>query len=202
MGRTKLQCLGLLLMLGVSAAALSDDKADLLAQIRASAGQYSEFKTLLNSPDQSIRVAAFDGMVSSGDSSLRDIAIDEALSNDDATMRALALREAIFGLSGLNFSMTLPDAPSEETKKQVKKWGAAYKLTFRTKDKASSSFSGRATDATSGDYMHGNVSGLELVFNSRYCSGKATLMEGTVLQGTISCPKYITEPTVIFAKIR
>ena len=32
---------------------------------------------LLNSPDQSTRIAAFDGMVNSGDAALRDIAIDE-----------------------------------------------------------------------------------------------------------------------------
>ena len=189
-----------LLMLGLSANAFSDDKADLLTIIRAQAGQYNEFKELLNSPDQSLRIAAFDGMVNSGDPALRDIAIDEALANADVTMQSLAFREVIMGLDSVNFAMTLPDNASENTKKNITAWGGAYFLKLSKKDKKLGQFSGGSTDFKNS--MKGNISGLELSFVSKVCSGKASLVDGAVLQGVISCDGRITEPTTITSKIR
>jgi len=193
-----------LLMFGLSANAFSDDKADLLAKIRAQAGQYNEFKELLNSPDQSLRIAAFDGMVNSGDPALRDVAIDEALANADVTMQSLAFREAIMGLDTINFAMELPDKASEKTKKTFTEWSASYNLNLLKKDKVLNTFSGGSTEARS-QYLKGNVSGLELSFVSRYCNGKATLIDGSILKGILSCPKGsypTTESIIISSKLR
>jgi len=196
--------LGFLMTLSLSLPALSADKSDLLAKIRANAGQYNELKQLLNNPDQSIRIAAFDGMVNSGDSALRNIALDEALANTDSTVQALALKEVIMDLDVLNFSMVLPENASEESKKVVKKWSSTYGLTFwkKKKNKEKGSFEGRTTDDSS--RLVGNVSGLEIIFssNSQHCMGKVTLTAGAILKGTLACPEYSLEPTSITAKIR
>ncbi len=196
--------LGFLMALSLSLPALSEDKSDLLAKIRANASQYNEFKQLLNNPDQSIRIAAFDGMVNSGDSALRNIALDEALTNTDSTLQALAFKEIIMGLDVLNFSIALSENVSEKGKKIVTKWSSTYGLTFWSdkRNKETGSFEGRTTDHHTG--MNGNISGLEIIFssNSQNCMGKATLTAGAILKGTLACPRHDLAPVSITAKIR
>jgi len=200
--------LGFLMALSLSLPALSADKSDLLAKIRANAGQYNEFKQLLNNPDQSIRIAAFDGMVNSGDSALRNIALDEALVNTDSTVQALALKEVIMDLDVLNFSIVLADSVSEESKAVVNKWASSYGLTFFQKNKEKGVFSGKSTDSiqrtSSKKGFGGNISGLKVFFSSEdlVCMGDVVLTAGAILKGTLACPKYGLEPVSITVKIR
>ena len=77
------------------------------------------------------------------------------------------------------------------------------KYTKKDNNKSKSSFFGGTTDWTSG--MTGNVSGLVVFFAShnQHCIGKTTLIEGGILKGTLSCPKYkITDALTITAKVR
>jgi len=200
--------LGFCIAIGLSLPVLSADKSDLLAKIRANAGQYNEFKQLLNNPDQNIRIAAFDGMVNSGDSALRNIALDEALANTDSTLQALALKEIIMDLDVLNFSIVLPENASEESKAVVNKWTSSYGLTFFQKNKEEGVFSGKSTDSIqrtgSKKGFGGNLSGLKVFFSSEglACMGDVVLTAGAILKGTLACPKYALEPVSITAKIR
>jgi len=204
MKNRKIKFLGFLMAISMSLPVLSADKSGLLSKIRANAGQYNEFKQLLNNPDQSIRIAAFDGMVNSGDVALRNIALDEALANTDATLQAFAFKEIIMDLRVLNFSIEKSEGISEESKKIVKQWSSTYGLTFssKQKNKEKGSFEGRTTDYSSS--MKGNISGLELIFSSyhQYCMGTVTLAAGAVLKGTLACPEYNLSPVSITAKIR
>lgn len=166
-----------------SLSAVAADKTALLDKIRSQSSQYSEFKALLTSPDQSVRFAAFDAMYNSGDAILKELAIDEALAYPDATLQSLAFKEIIMGLDTLTFQLKAAEGADEETKSLISSWGhtASYKL--NQKDR----ISGVIQQCENTSTCTGQVSGLELTIRQRKCNVVASLEESAQLKGTLSC---------------
>lgn len=162
------------------------DKQALLDKIRGQSSQYSEFKALLTSPDQSVRFSAFDAMYNSGDVTLKELAIDEALAYPDATLQALALKEIIMGLDTITFQLKAPKNADEKTLEQITKLGHAKTYKLNKKDRKT----GLIQECRGRSQCTGQVSGLQLTINNTYYQDEssltATLTDGVQLTGTIS----------------
>ncbi|WP_100636829.1 hypothetical protein [Marinomonas sp. ef1] len=117
------------LVLSISAHA-AVDKSELLNKIRSSSGNYKEFIALLNSPDKSLRFAAFDQIVNSGDPVMVELAISEAINYPDQAMQALGFQYQIKQSKRIVFLMETPKNASDQTKKIVADYGSAYPIDF------------------------------------------------------------------------
>ena len=175
--------------------ALAVDKAALLDKIRAQSSEYSEFKELLNSPDQSVRFAAFDAMFNSGDPVLKEMAVDEALAYPDVTLQSVAFREIIMSLDILNFQLKLPEGADKKTANQVASWSESISYKLNDKDVAA----GRIIQCNHSASCLGQVSGLQLSIKSS-CKLVATLSNGTQLKGLLSCKNMM--PITVTANLR
>ena len=169
-----------------SLADAATDKAALLDKIRKQSSNYSEFKELLNSPEQSLRFSAFDAMVNSGDATLREMAIDEALAYPDATLQAVAFREVIMSFDTITFDISAPENADEQTKKEVSAMGGTDQYRLEKKN---------IKTGTIGKCRYkckGQVSGLTLTLatdsSSNECQLNASLEDGTSLIGELRCP--------------
>ena len=160
--------------------------ADIVEQGRERARQLDEVKQVLNDPDQSVRLAAFEAMVDSDDPLMRELALDTGLASTDQVLRGLALKYAVLGLEQLNIRLAPdPDAPKESqgrVEAYLQKTGAGYTLDIDSK----------SIDLSRG-YFHkpgnannsGNVSGLVLTFDYQYYAGELHLQDDNTLAGTV-----------------
>jgi len=189
MFKKTLKFLGACVLVTLAQSTLAVDKAALLDKIRAQSSEYSEFKELLNSPDQSVRFAAFDAMFNSGDPVLKEMAVDEALAYPDVTLQSVAFREIIMSLDVLSFQLKLPEGADKKTANQVASLSEAITYKLNDKDVAA----GRIVQCNHSGSCLGQVSGLQLSIKSS-CKLAATLSEGAQLKGLLSCKNMMPIP--------
>lgn len=178
------------------------DKATLLESIRGMTSQYSEFKALLTSPDQSVRFAAFDAMYNSGDATLRELALDEALAYPDATMQALALKYALLNLNTIVFQLSAPEGADEKTLKWITELGGQVYYTLDEKNVST----GAITKCKQSDRCSGQISGFQLSIRDQTGlsqhrnSLQASFQQDGTLSGTLSYTGI--QPIVVSSTIK
>lgn len=168
-----------------SLAAYAETSAeDILRKAQERANQINEYRALLNSPDQNIRVAGLDVMLKSDDPAMREIAFNIAFSSADDSMRAIALRNKLLYLKVLNVELSERENATESEKAAVKD---VFANTYQLKIKDYDAESGVIGFVSS--YQSGQVNGTGLDFSDTYtkCHGGMTLGDGAELVGTLNC---------------
>lgn len=183
----------LLFVSSVSAESLAD-------KIKKRSGEMSEVRALLNDSDQNTRLAAMDIMLKSDDTAMRELAYTTGFNSADDTMRAIALRNKFNELDTLTMYFTLPENATEKDKTQFEWFGGSLSLVFSGYDEKTGKFKSYGTKSPGGSYTKvGNVSGLALNFNTRYCSGSLILNDESELQGVVTCQtnKFSAKASII-----
>lgn len=161
------------------------DPAKLIEEARARAKKIDEIKAVLNDPDQTVRLAAFEAMVGSGDPLMRDLAIQAGFAASDSTMRALAFKHALLGLDRLVFALAVDEG---EPKERIEHSKAVLERTGST---ASIGFDRKRTDVARGNFYRpgfdysGKVEGLAVTFNFGEISGELRLQDDNTLLGRV-----------------
>ncbi|MEQ8859936.1 MAG: hypothetical protein RIC56_14935 [Pseudomonadales bacterium] len=177
----------LAMALGLDAIAAQTSAAEIIEQARARARQIDEIKQVLNDPDQTVRLAAFEAMVGSGDPLMRELALDAGFASSDEVLRGQALKHAILGLEQLSITLSpdpaAPQAVQQRVQNYLEKTGASFILNIDTKDvdlgKGAFHQAGNAS-------RNGNVSGLVVTFDYQYHTGELHLTDDNTLAGTIN----------------
>jgi hypothetical protein len=182
------------LVLSMSAHAALD-KSELLNKIRGSSGNYKEFIALLNSPDKSLRFAAFDQIVNSGDPVMVELAISEAINYPDQAMQALGFQYQIRQSKSIVFLMDTPKDASEKTKEIIISLGGAYPIDFK------SFFPDGGFSCSS--YCKGSINGQTISLNhtsGANCKVNASLKSDGYVKGYLACEK--AQPIPISMQLR
>ncbi|MDE3271393.1 hypothetical protein [Pseudoalteromonas sp. G4] len=162
----------------------------LVEQIKKRAGAISEVKTLLNDPDQNVRLAALDVMLKSNDTAMRELAYTTGFNSADDTFRAVTLRNKLNETDLLALTLTLPENASEKIQKTFAYYGGILSLQFKDYDEKNGKFT-TASTRNPGYKKAGNLSGLSLTFATSYCGGTLVLNEESELAGTITCDGHL-----------
>ena len=159
------------------------DATALKQQIQERSGRIKEFRTLLNDPDQSMRLAALDVMLKSNDVAMRELAYGVGFSSADDAMRAVCLKNKLADLQTIAIKIDKIGSPSDSQKKALGEWGGIYSFEIKKYDDKTGQFS------SDGMYRKGNgqVSGVGMQFSQTNCSGSFTLGDGAVLVGELGC---------------
>ena len=167
--------------------AVAQPSADeLIAQAQERAAKITEYREVLNHPDQNVRLAALDIMLKSEDPVMREIAYNQAFISADETMRAVALRNRLKHLSEFTFTLSLTEEPTELEKTAiVEQLQGIYGIAINDYDVDS----GKISKFNGDSRNTGQVSGTSLVLDHamRSCRGDLTLGEGPNLVGTFTC---------------
>jgi hypothetical protein len=171
------------LVLSMSAHA-AVDKSELLNKIRSSSGNYKEFIALLNSPDKSLRFAAFDQIVNSGDPVMVELAISEAINYPDQAMQALGFQYQIRQSKRIVFLMETPKNASDQTKKVVADYGSAYAIDF------SEFYKDGGFQCFNSNSCKGSLNGITMSLlntNGTDCKVNTVLKDDGYLKGYFAC---------------
>jgi hypothetical protein len=168
-----------------SANVVAESLAD---QIKKRAGVIGEVKALLNNSDPSIRIAALDTMLKSNDTAMRETAYSMGLNSADDTLRAIALRNKFNELKVMHIAISLPEGADEKVKKVFNDYGGALSLNIKSYDEKTGRFVFNTRFVNGKD---GNVSGLALQFESKYCQANMAFNEESVYSGSMTCEKTI-----------
>lgn len=164
--------------------AAQSNSADVLEQARAKAREMEELKSVLNGPDQNMRLSVFDIMVNSGDEAMRQVAIDTGLASTDSLMQAMALKEAIFSLDRIVFTLEVDSSQSVELQNQAKKFletqGDTFTIAVFKPDPKTGVFkTARAANAPQNGQVHGTM----VTIDSPRSKGNFSLIDDSTLQG-------------------
>jgi hypothetical protein len=154
--------------------------AEMLEQARARSRDMEELKTVLNGPDQNMRLATFDVMANSGDGAMREIAIDVGLASADPLMQATAFKEVILSLDRIYFTLEIDTSQPETVQQKAQAYlnsnGAKYDLSITKADKKTGTFTVKSNNT-------GQVSGTTLSFKNGHDSGQFELIDETTIKG-------------------
>lgn len=164
-------------------------ETSVLENIQRDAKEVEQLRAALQSPDQSVRVAAFWAMVNSGNPALAEMAITTAFANADQATKALAIRAAFASIRVMEVELTLPQDASEEAKREL---GQALGHSFATISNIKyDSNSGKFQGHFGGYDSSGQVSGMTISFQTMGCAGTLTNKEGTwMFQGKVRCQAF------------
>jgi hypothetical protein len=101
---------------------------DLKRNILEHSQKIAEYQTLLDDPDQAVRLAALDVMLKSDDMATRALAYDVGLKSSNDPMRAVALKNRVAGLAALVVKVELRDNATEDERKVNTKMGRNLRL--------------------------------------------------------------------------
>ncbi|WP_392385924.1 hypothetical protein [Marinomonas primoryensis] len=175
------------------------DLADISSKIKVQSGVFQDFISQLNSPNQSMRVSAFNQLVNSKEPTLRELAISEALKSSDETMQTLGFQQQIMSSTKLVFLMTEPKGSGETEKAIIKEFGGAYPISFtRFYDTGGFGCFGAAA-------CKGSLNGKTLSYyydseKAHYCKANMTLQDNNFISGYLACKNAI--PIPISARLR
>ncbi len=173
--------------------------AELLEKARSRSRDLEELKSVLNGPDQNMRIATFDVMVNSGDEAMKQVAMELGLASADPLMQAMAFKEAVLGLNRIVLSLELDPSQTETGKTKAEAWlnanGATYEFPIKDVDKSTGVFTIKSS-------YTGQVNGLVLTFKNGYDSGKLELVDETTIKGTVTAYKGGYGQFIATAKIR
>jgi len=159
------------------------------AQIKKRATVTAELKSLLNDPDQSMRLAALDTMLKSEDTAMRELAYNVGLNSADDAVRSITLRNKFNELSTLAINVTLPENSEPKSKEVFIQYanGGAYILTLQSYNEQKGAFVFKDPKEYVKYKYYGTVSGLSLTFVGSKCSGTLILNEESEYQGSLNC---------------
>lgn len=162
-----------------------------LESIQREAKEAEQLRAALQSPDQSVRLAAFRAMVNSGNPAFAEMAITTAFANADQATKALAIRAAFESVQVMEVELTLPQDAPEGAKPKL---DSALKGSFATisdikYDSKTGKFQGQVSGfGTNGS---GQVSGMTISFQTPGCAGTLVNKEGTwIFQGKVRCEAF------------
>ena len=173
--------------------------AEMLEQARARSREMEELKSVLNGPDQNMRLAAFDVMINSGDEAMRQVALDLGLASADPLMQAMAFKETILSLNRLVFQLEIdtsqPDSVQEKAQQILASTGSTYSIPVTKPDRKTGVFTIKTSH-------QGQVNGTNLTFKNSYDTGQFELVDETTIKGTLSLYKAGHGGFIATAKIR
>lgn len=164
----------------------SDDAAAIIEAARERARKIDELKSVLNDPDPTLRLAAFDAMLTSKDSLMRDLAIQTGLDSTDSVMRGMALRHTIVGRDRIEFSLQPDPATPAPIQKAAQDFidttgQSGFSLPLE-RDKADANDGRLKPSGCGGD---GKVSGLLVTFRCGAWLGEVELQDDNTLKGSL-----------------
>jgi hypothetical protein len=157
-----------------------------LESIQREAKEAEQLRAALQSPDQSVRLAAFWAMVNSGNPAFAEMAITTAFANADQATKALAVRAAFASVQVMEVELSLPQDASVEAKKELgvalaNSWATITDIKYDLK-------SGKFQGSIPHGIGSGQVSGMTISFQTPGCSGTLNNKEGTwIFQGKVRC---------------
>lgn len=185
---SNIACCSVLVMGVVSATAFAGSVAD---DIMKRAATVSEFKGLLNSADENVRLAALDTLLKSENTATRAMAYTAGYASKDVTVRAITLRNNMNELSTVPITISLPESSDKDAKKYYEKYagGGMYSMTVTSYEEKNGNF--KFKDNNGSKAKLGSVSGLTLSFRGSYCNGNFVLNELSELVGSLKCSNFI-----------
>lgn len=186
----------------VPAIGLAQSNSDTLDQIKKKSAELKEFRDLLNSPDSTIRLGAFDSMSKSDNMALRQMALDEGINSQDAVLRSLAFQKLIMSLKTLSMNVQTEGMNADEKKQVLGTMSELYTMSFQKFEKSGSSLNFRTKDNLGGSAREANINGLKFNWQSLRCAGEATLQTGGLLAGNVRCSNIKNVTIPVSAMIR
>jgi hypothetical protein len=180
----------LMLMMG-SEVSFAQTAAELLEKARAEARESEELRKALDSPDNNLRVAAFQAMISSEKPHYRAIAIEYGLASSESLFRGLTLAALIDSASTIVLNLAPdPDAAKEvqeRTAKSIASDGSMLPILFLAKINEKGNNIVLFKTTAPGSYQGRSVvEGMEFRFTTPTYSGTLTLGEDGLLQGPVA----------------
>lgn len=159
-----------------SSAAIANTSVE---QIKRRAAEINEMKSLLQSADPALRLAAIDTMQNSQDLAMRELGFSAGLQSSDEAVVALTIRNKFTTID--NFIISLIKPEKDENKIKIYDGlGGRILYNIRSYDKArgkiSTNYSGQST-----------ISGLNFFIGSESCRGEFKLADDLVYRGIITC---------------
>ncbi|QBJ64914.1 hypothetical protein [Pseudoalteromonas sp. DL-6] len=171
-------------LLFISTSSVSAESA--IEQIKKRAAEINELKTLIQSPDPALRLAAIDTMQNSKDLAMKELAFSTGINASDESVVALTIRNRFSEIDSFVVLLSKPE-DNEKALKAYNYFGGKvlFKVISYDKDRATlvNDTHVSNTDKSS------TISGLNLFLNSSNCQGAFKLAEDLSYKGTISCDK-------------
>jgi len=171
----------LTMITGTEPVSAQTSAAEMLEQARARARDIEEMKTVLNGPDQNMRLATFDVMVASGDDAMRQVALDVALASADPLMQAMAFKETVLSLQRIVMSIEIdtsqPQTVQDKAQALLNSTGSTYTIPISEGDRKTGTFKIKA--------HLGQVNGTTLTFKNGHDDGTLSLVDETTIRGQI-----------------
>ncbi len=156
--------------------------AEMLEKARARSRDMEELKSVLNGPDQNMRLATFDVMVNSDDDAMRQIAIDAGLASADPLLQSMAFKSVVLGMERITLSLEIDKSQPKELQEAAQKYlaskGDVYHIPIIGTDHDSGVF-------TIYSSYTGQINGLELNFKYNHDLGTLSLVDEATMKGPI-----------------
>lgn len=156
-------------------------------QIKKRAAEINELKSLIQSSDQALRLAAIDTMQNSNDIAMRELAFSAGVQSSDEAVVALTIRNKFTEIDNFSVVLTKP----EDGGKNMEKYndlGGRVMFKIRAYDKAKGTFTNDTDFSTT--TKQSTISGLNLILESRYCKGELKLADDLVYRGMMTCDNF------------
>ncbi len=161
--------------------------SEIIEQARERARNIEEFKSVLNDPDQNVRLAAFEVMVTNGDPLMRELALDTGFASTDQVLRGLAFKHAVLGLEQLVLTLekdkSAPKKVQERTDAYLEQRGQKLVIDIDMGE----------VDLNRGYFVHpryenqtGNISGTVMTFDYGNYIGDLRLQDDNSLAGQVN----------------
>ncbi|MEH6733828.1 MAG: hypothetical protein V7690_04210 [Shewanella sp.] len=182
------------ILLAMTTLTVTQAMAETMAEtIKKRAGAIAEVKGFLNDSDPNIRVAALDSMLKSDDTAMREMAYSMGLNSADDTLRSITLRNKFNNLKVLNIKFKLPEGANEKVQSKFAEFGGGVVLNIEKYDEKNGQFKFKSNSYGGRD---GNISGLMLQFEGKYCNGNLIFNEESIYSGEVTC-KEISFPATL-----
>ncbi len=167
--------------------------ASSIEDIKKRAAEINELKTLVQSADPALRLAAIDAMQLSDDLAMRELAYSAGINASDESVVALTIRNKFTELD--NFVVSFDSEPqSEEAKKIYHDIGGQLMVKIVEYNKEKGVF--KNTTHYSNSDRQSSLSGLNLLLDTRYCQGDFRLADDLLYKGIITCSKHQFPATI------
>jgi hypothetical protein len=115
------------------------------------------------------------------------------LNSADDTLRSITLRNKFNNLKVLNIKFKLPEGANEKVQSKFAEFGGGVVLNIEKYDEKNGQFKFKSNSYGGRD---GNISGLMLQFEGKYCNGNLIFNEESIYSGEVTC-KEISFPATL-----
>lgn len=148
-----------------------------------------EFRTMLQSEDPAIRMAAFEEAMKQDDDTLQTMAREAALSGDDERLQTAALKALIGQRSTLTVEISLPDNPTDD---EERRYARQKNLSLSHLE-----LSDNASEFECGGVCQGMFKRGGFIVQFNHCRLDVQVANGTTLVGTYNCKNTRPFPAMI-----